>query len=112
MLRAYRKTFMGTMNERWKEVVDLRPALRVPVALVVGGLLCYGFFPQSLGRMVTPTFQTYLSANRSHLTNTRSCSHGAVRRLVALAKNEEDAPPAFAELRRAKQGRGYKMADK
>jgi NADH-quinone oxidoreductase subunit M len=76
MLRAYRKTFMGTMSERWKEIVDLRPALRVPVALVVGGLLCYGFFPQSFVRMVTPTFQTYLSANRSPLTNTQSCSHG------------------------------------
>src|SRR5213075_1952419 len=43
MLRAYRKTFMGTMSERWKEVAHLRPALRVPVVLVVGGLLCYGF---------------------------------------------------------------------
>jgi NADH-quinone oxidoreductase subunit M len=78
MLRAYRKTFMGTMSERWKEVVDLRPALRVPVVLVIGGLLCYGFFPQSLVRMVTPTFQTYLPANRRHLTDTKSCSHGAV----------------------------------
>jgi NADH-quinone oxidoreductase subunit M len=64
MLRAYRKTFMGALSERWKEVVDLRPALRVPVALVVGGLLCYGFFPQSFVRMVTPVFRTYLSANK------------------------------------------------
>src|SRR5437763_12863239 len=68
MLRAYRKTFMGTISERWKEVGDLRPALRVPVVLIVGGLLCYGFFPQSLVRMVTPVFQTYSLANRSHLT--------------------------------------------
>jgi NADH-quinone oxidoreductase subunit M len=78
MLRAYRKTFMGTLSERWKNIVDLRPALRVPVALVVGGLLCYGFFPQSLVRMVTPTFQSYLSANRSQLTDTQNCSHGTV----------------------------------
>jgi NADH-quinone oxidoreductase subunit M len=77
MLRAYRKTFMGTMSERWKEIVDLRPALRVPVALVVGGLLCYGFFPQSLVRMVTPVLQTYLSSDR-HLTDIERCSHGAV----------------------------------
>jgi NADH-quinone oxidoreductase subunit M len=97
MLRAYRKTFMGTMSERWKEIVDLRPALRVPVALVVGGLLCYGFFPQSLVRMVTPTFQTYLSANRSHLTDTQRCSHGAVRGSQTLGTNKKDAP----------QGRGY-----
>src|SRR6059036_1100948 len=66
MLRAYRKAFMGTMGEQWNALVDLRPALRVPVALLVGGLLCYGFFPQSLVQMVTSTFQTYLSANSSH----------------------------------------------
>src|SRR4029453_3254575 len=77
---------------RWKEVVDLRPALRVPVALVIGGLLCYGFFPQSLVRILTPTFQAYLSANRSHLTNMQSCSHGAVRGSQTLATNKEDAP--------------------
>src|SRR5437867_5333768 len=78
MLRAYRKTFMGTLSERWKEVVDLRPALRIPVALVIIGLLCYGFFPQSLVRMVTPIFQTYSLANSSHLTNAQSCRQGAV----------------------------------
>ena len=101
MLRAYRKTFMGTMSERWKEVVDLRPALRVPVALVVGGLLCYGFFPQSLVRMVTPTFQTYLSASTNHLANEQSCSHGAVRRLRFMDPPDKNAP----------QGRGYKVAN-
>src|SRR6059036_1129763 len=68
MLRAYRKAFTGTITEQWKGLIDLRPALRVPVVLVVGGLLCYGFFPQSLVQMVTSTFQTYLSANSSHLT--------------------------------------------
>jgi NADH-quinone oxidoreductase subunit M len=77
MLRAYRKTFMGTMSERWKEIVDLRPALRVPVALVVGGLLCFGFFPQSLVRMVTPVLHTYLTIDR-HLKDMECCSHGAV----------------------------------
>src|SRR6266513_1702324 len=101
MLRAYRKTFMGTMSERWKEVVDLRPALRVPVALVVGGLLCYGFFPQSLVRMVTPTFQTYLSASTNHLADEQSCSHGAVRRLRFMDPPDKNAP----------QGRGYKVAN-
>jgi len=67
MLRAYRKTFMGTLPERfrgWKELVDLRPALRVPVTLLVGALLCYGFFPQSFVRIVVPAFRTYLSASR------------------------------------------------
>ena len=64
MLRAYRKTFMGALNERWKGLVDLRPGLRVPVTLLVGALLCYGFFPQSFVRMVAPAFRTYLGANK------------------------------------------------
>jgi NADH-quinone oxidoreductase subunit M len=78
MLRAYRKAFMGTISDQWKHLVDLRPTLRVPVTLLVGALLCYGFFPQSLVRIVTPGFGSYLSANRTDLINTQSCSHGAV----------------------------------
>jgi NADH-quinone oxidoreductase subunit M len=64
MLRAYRKTFLGTMREQWKGVFDLRPALRVPVTLLVGALICYGFFPQSFVRLVAPTFGAYLSAKK------------------------------------------------
>ncbi|PYI85730.1 MAG: NADH-quinone oxidoreductase subunit M [Verrucomicrobia bacterium] len=64
MLRAYRKVFMGALNERWTGLVDLRSALRVPVTLLVGALLCYGFFPQSFVRMTTPAFRTYLTANK------------------------------------------------
>ena len=64
MLRAYRKTFMGALNERWNGLVDLRPGLRVPVALLVGALLSYGFFPQSFVRLVAPAFHTYLSADK------------------------------------------------
>src|SRR6266496_19222 len=65
MLRAYRKTFMGTLGERWKGLVDLRPGLRVPVTLLVAALLCYGFFPQSFVRIVTPAFRTYLTSNKT-----------------------------------------------
>ncbi len=64
MLRAYRKTFMGARSERWNEIVDLRFSLRLPIAILVGALLCYGFFPQSFVRMVTPAFRTYLAANK------------------------------------------------
>jgi NADH-quinone oxidoreductase subunit M len=64
MLRAYRKAFMGTLVERWKDLVDLRPILRVPVVLLVGALLCYGFFPQCFVRIITPAFRSYLSANK------------------------------------------------
>src|ERR1043165_3224055 len=62
MLRPYRQAFMGPISDRWKQLVDLRPTLRVPVTLLVGALLCYGFFPQSFVRIITPTFRTYLSA--------------------------------------------------
>jgi len=99
MLRAYRKTFMGTLNERWKDLVDLRPALRLPVALLVAALLCYGFFPQSFVRMVAPKFRTYLTADTNDFTNMQTCSHGAVRRLPEFITDDEDAP----------QGRGYNM---
>src|SRR5216117_270907 len=64
MLRAYRKTFMGTLGKHWKELVDLRPALRVPVTLLIGAALCYGFFPQSFVRIIAPAFRPYLSAGK------------------------------------------------
>jgi NADH-quinone oxidoreductase subunit M len=64
MLRAYRKTFMGILDDRSKEIVDLRFSLRLPIVVLVGALLCYGFFPQSFVRMVTPAFRTYLAANK------------------------------------------------
>ncbi len=41
--------------------------------------------------MVAPTFRTYLSANRSYLTD-QACSHGAVRRLCGLAANDSRRP--------------------
>ena len=64
MLRAYRSTFMGTMNERWGKLVDLGAGLRIPVALLIAGLIWFGFFPQALVRMVTPTFRTYFTATK------------------------------------------------
>jgi NADH-quinone oxidoreductase subunit M len=57
MLRAYRKTFMGTIAQGWSNLVDLRPALRVPVALLVGVLLWAGFFPQTFVRIISPVFR-------------------------------------------------------
>ena len=44
MLRAYRKTFMGTIREQWRQLPDLGPALRVPITLLVAALLCTDFF--------------------------------------------------------------------
>jgi NADH-quinone oxidoreductase subunit M len=62
MLRAYRKAFMGTLGERWSNLADLRRSLRVPVTLLVGALLWFGFFPQTFVRIVAPAFRTYFSA--------------------------------------------------
>src|SRR5213079_1266973 len=72
MLRAYRKTFMGTIAEQWEKLPDLRPALRVPVTLLVAALLCYGFFPQSFVPLVTPMFRSYLSIEKSDVPNMQS----------------------------------------
>jgi NADH-quinone oxidoreductase subunit M len=61
MLRAYRKTFMGALDDRWKEMVDLRPGLRWPAMLLVAALLWFGFYPQYFVRLVRPVFETSLS---------------------------------------------------
>src|SRR5205809_1276849 len=64
MLRAYRKTLMGTLAARWTDLVDPRPSLRVPATLLLGAVLGYGFFPQSFVRIVAPAFRPYLSASK------------------------------------------------
>ena len=65
MLRAYRATFMGPVSERWKDLVDLRTSLRVPVALLVTAMLWFGFFPQSFVRLVSPAFRSYFLTTSS-----------------------------------------------
>src|ERR1700757_150679 len=92
MLRAYRKTFMGALGEQWTQLVELRPTLHVPVSLLVGALICCGFFPQTFVRMVMPTFRTYLTTNTSHLTDMQTCSDGAVRCPLGLGLNDRNAP--------------------
>ena len=64
MLRAYRSAFMGTIAERWTKIADLGPGLRIPVALLIAGLIWFGFFPQTLVRMVAPTFRAYFTATK------------------------------------------------
>jgi NADH-quinone oxidoreductase subunit M len=62
MLRAYRSMFMGALNERWTKLVDLGATAKVPIALLVAGLLWFGFFPQTLVQMVMPTLRIYFTA--------------------------------------------------
>jgi NADH-quinone oxidoreductase subunit M len=107
MLRAYRKTFMGTLSEQWKQLVELRPTLRVPVALLVGALICCGFFPQTLVRMVAPTFRAHLTTTASHLIDMRACGDGTVRRPPGLGLSGRNYPPASLLLRRGRQARSY-----
>jgi NADH-quinone oxidoreductase subunit M len=64
MLRAYRATFMGTMPERWGKVVDLGRGLRIPVAILIAGLIGVGFFPQSVVNIITPAIRNYFAANK------------------------------------------------
>ena len=61
MLRAYRRAFMGSMPDRWRDIVDLKQSLKVPLALLIGALICFGFFPQTLVRIVSPTLQFSLA---------------------------------------------------
>jgi len=62
MLRAYRNAFMGSMPERWKDLADLTQTLRVPLVLLIGALLWFGFFPQTAVRVVSPALRTSLMA--------------------------------------------------
>jgi NADH:ubiquinone oxidoreductase subunit 4 (subunit M) len=89
MLRAYRRTFMGAISERWRNLIDLQPVLRVPVIVLTGALLCFGFFPQPLVRIVAPTLRSYLSADRSCLIS-KSRSTATVHHAAELT--QADAP--------------------
>jgi NADH-quinone oxidoreductase subunit M len=64
MLRAYRATFMGTMPDRWERLVDLSRGLRIPVAILIAGLIGVGFFPQSVVNIITPAIRSYFVANK------------------------------------------------
>jgi NADH-quinone oxidoreductase subunit M len=56
MLRAYGAIFMGRPNERSMIRNDLARSLRYPVILLVATTLLVGFFPNSLLRLLRPTF--------------------------------------------------------
>ena len=91
MLRAYRKTFMGSLSERWKDVVDLRHALRSAVALLVVGLLAMDFFRNHSSRSSHRPFATYLTIDR-HLTDVEH-GHGA----VSPSSTEQHRPSASTQ---------------
>jgi NADH-quinone oxidoreductase subunit M len=61
MLRAYRSAFMGALTERWHGLSDLRRGLRFPISLLLAVSLWFGFFPQSVSRLITPVFKSYFA---------------------------------------------------
>jgi NADH-quinone oxidoreductase subunit M len=64
MLRAYRRTFFGSAAESELVVTDIRPGLRIPIALLVAVSLLLGFFPQIAVTRLMPTFRNYFSATQ------------------------------------------------
>ncbi len=65
MLRAYRRVFMGPINDRDKNVIDLRRSLRLPVTLLIAASVWIGFFPQSFVQRIAPTFRSYFNSSAS-----------------------------------------------
>ncbi len=62
MLRAYRSIFMGEINDRWKNLPDLARTLRLPVILLVAASLLVGFLPNTVLRVLRPTFPAPVAA--------------------------------------------------
>ena len=62
MLRAYRAVFMGAIGESVGALTDIRRGLRIPIGLLVAATIWFGFFPQTLVKLVTPTFKSYFAA--------------------------------------------------
>ncbi len=60
MLRGYRAMFMGEPNGRWTGVSDLNLATRLPVLLLLAGLVVAGFWPRLLLNFVTPSLESII----------------------------------------------------
>ena len=54
MLRAYRKIFLGTQNERWSGLPDLVGSPRIALTVLITVMLVTGFVPQLLVRLIKP----------------------------------------------------------
>ena len=64
MLRAYRSIFMGLPNERSTAIPDLARTLRLPIVLLIAATMVVGFFPNTLLRVLRPTFTAPVASNR------------------------------------------------
>jgi NADH-quinone oxidoreductase subunit M len=57
MLRAYRRIFMGPLNDRWKSLAEIATLPRLCVVGLLVLLLIAGFFPQLLINYIAPALR-------------------------------------------------------
>ena len=66
MLRAYRAVFMGAPKPEafrgWSTAPDLSRTLRLPIILLIAATLIVGFFPNTVLRLLRPTFSPSIAA--------------------------------------------------
>jgi NADH-quinone oxidoreductase subunit M len=66
MLRAYRAVFMGATKPEafrgWSTAPDLSRTLRLPIILLITATLIVGFFPNTVLRLLRPTFSPPIAA--------------------------------------------------
>ena len=66
MLRAYRAVFMGAAKPEafrgWSTAPDLSHTLRLPIILLIAATLIVGFFPNTVLRLLRPTFSPSIAA--------------------------------------------------
>jgi len=64
VLRVVQKVFFGPLNPRWAELTDVRGPQFLPIVVLCGVLLLFGFFPSLLvdliNNSVEPLVNTYL----------------------------------------------------
>ena len=61
LLRAVRRVFFGPLTREWHGVEDPKTLInRFPFALLLGGLLLFGFWPQGLLRIIQPSIALLL----------------------------------------------------
>ena len=75
MLRAYRKTFMGTLSDRWKEIVDLRFSLRLPIVVLLARSFATDSFRNLLCKRSRLSFATYLTEQHRPSASTQRGGH-------------------------------------
>jgi NADH-quinone oxidoreductase subunit M len=61
MLRAVRTVLHGPMPEKWKNATDANLWRKLPYALLLASLLCFGFFPRLLTDKIAPAAENIVN---------------------------------------------------